>query len=613
MRKEISSRENKIAILDTGGQYAHLIARRIREIGVISQIFPAETKKKHLKGFSGIIISGGPYSVYQQGSPKIDPNIFDLNIPILGICYGHQLMAHLLGGKVKRGKIKEYGIALLNLKVSNSIFKGLKKQQQVWMSHSDIVSEIPKGFQVLGVTDNCEYAAIGNLEKKFFGLQFHPEVKHTLSGQKILRNFVVNICQCRPCSNFYQTEIVQKIIEEIKAQAKNKKVLFFISGGVDSTVALTLCIKALGKGNVFGLCIDTGFLRKNEITQLKEAFSKLKFDNIKFIDKSNDFLEALKNVYDPEEKRKLIGEKFIEVQKEALQEIFRENSNWILGQGTIYPDTIESGGTKHASLIKTHHNQVEAVKKFLKENKLIEPLREFYKDEVRKIGTILNLPEEIVFKKPFPGPGLAIRCLASKETFFLKKNKNIEKIAKKYNLTSWILPLRSVGVKGDTRSYQEVTILVKEKNPLEINFDVLEKISTEIVNKIEEVNRVIYLLGSKTSISDFSKAHIISVNLNKERLDLLREADAITINIVKKSPVFKNIWQFPVILIPLSLEKGESIVLRPVCSEDAMTARFAKLPKSLLSKIINQLLSLEKIDAVFYDITNKPPATIEWE
>jgi len=265
MREKINDRKNKIAILDTGGQYAHLIARRIREIGVISQIFPAETKKKALKSFSGIIISGGPYSVYQPSSPKIDPNIFDLNIPILGICYGHQLMAYLLGGKVKRGKIKEYGIALLNLKVSNSIFKGLKSQQQVWMSHSDIVSEIPKGFQVLGVTDDCEYAAIGDLKKKFFGLQFHPEVRHTLSGQKILRNFIVNICQCRPFSNFYQTEIVQKIIKEIKTQAKDKKVLFFISGGVDSTVALTLCIKALGKENVFGLCIDTGFLRKNEI------------------------------------------------------------------------------------------------------------------------------------------------------------------------------------------------------------------------------------------------------------------------------------------------------------------------------------------------------------
>jgi len=604
----------KIYVVDNGGQWTHREWRVLRYLNVETKIIPNTTKIEDIDADALVLSGGAPRIGWEsQKLGECGSYVDNLHVPILAICVGHQFLAMHFGGEVGPSKVPEFGKTEIKIVKDSRLFEGLPKKLMVWESHNDEIKKLPGEFSNLASSENCKIQAIEHKKRPIFGLQFHPEVKHTLSGQKILRNFVVNICQCRPCSNFYQTEIVQKIIKEIKAQAKNKKVLFFISGGVDSTVALALCIKALGKENVFGLCIDTGFLRKNEITQLKEAFSKLKFDNIKFIDKSNDFLEALKNVYDPEEKRKLIGEKFIEVQKEVLQEIFRENSNWILGQGTIYPDTIESGGTKHASLIKTHHNQVEAVKKFLKENKLIEPLREFYKDEVRKIGTILNLPDEIVFKKPFPGPGLAIRCLASKETFFLKKNKNIERIAKKYNLTSWVLPLRSVGVKGDTRSYQEVTILVKEKNPLEINFDILEKVSTEIVNKIEEINRVIYLLGNKTSISDFSKAHIISVNLNKERLDLLREADAITISIVKKSPVFKNIWQFPVILIPLSLGKGESIVLRPVCSEDAMTARFAKLPKSLLSKIINQLLSLEKIDAVFYDITNKPPATIEWE
>jgi len=596
-----------IKVLDSGGQYCHLIGRRIRELGVHSEVVAINTPPEKLKAAWGIIISGGPHSVYSYGSPKVHEGIFDLNIPVLGICYGHQMMASLLDGSVAQGAVREYGIAELEVVNGDAIFNGIKSKETVWMSHGDIVENIPTGFEVLGTTPDCKIAAMGNLSRKLYGLQFHPEVVHTSCGTQILSNFVFDICKCK--KNWDPEADIERIKQNIRRKTANKKVFFLVSGGVDSTVAFALCVNALGKDRVRGLHIDTGFMRKNESENLERAFKQLGMDNIT-VEKSDAFLKATEGISNPENKRKIIGAEFLRFQEEYIKNHGLENQDWLLGQGTIYPDTIESGDTKNSSRIKTHHNRVSLVKKLIDQGKIIEPISEFYKDEVRKIAMVLGINKDIIWKQPFPGPGLAIRCICSDEDSPLSTSNKLSGIVKSYNLKGAVAGLiKTVGVQGDHRSYASLAILSGD-----VELNKLEDISTSITNSLNKVNRVVYMVTPRYIENLAKDFRIKKVFLTEERLGLLREADAIVQAFVQEyRSSLPDIWQFPVILAPLSLNGGESIALRPVCSTDGMTAEYAKIQGKLLNELAQRVIELDGVDAVLYDITNKPPATIEWE
>ncbi|MBN1376869.1 glutamine-hydrolyzing GMP synthase [Candidatus Woesearchaeota archaeon] len=590
---------DKIIVIDFGGQYAHLIANRLRRLGFLGEIVQNNEPIINLKNkdIKGIILSGGPSSVYEQESPKISKEIFNLNIPLLGICYGHQLITYMLNGKVNKGSIKEYGQALVKLKPSR-LFKGLGKKETVWMSHGDLVEDLPEGFDIIASSDYCKIAAVENTEKKIYGLQFHPEVTHTPNGMKILENFAGDICSCK--KEWNMDNYLKEIRSDIKDKVKDKKVFLLVSGGVDSTVLFTLLNKSLGKNKVLGLHIDTGLMRLNESKNVEEVLKKQGFDNLELYDASESFLKALENVVDPEKKRKIIGNLFIDSIFDKSDKIL-SSDEWIIAQGTIYPDTIETKGTKNADLIKTHHNRVLKMQELINKGKVIEPLSQLYKDEVRLIGKKLGLPEELIERHPFPGPGLAVRILCNnkKAEDVSETEKKVKDIFKK----SYVLPIKSVGVQGDSRVYKHPAVIDSE-----INWNYMEKLSTRMTNSVSDINRVLLIIRKKEG--DFK---LLKKTINSERVNLLQKADFVVEKILKEEKIYNKIWQMPVVLVPVSVNGGESIILRPVDSKEAMTANFSRIPENIVNKISKELLKIKGVDAVFYDITNKPPATIEWE
>ncbi len=582
----------KIVILDFGSQYCHLLARRIRDLGVYSEIMAAESKVEEIGDVKGIIISGGPSSVFDPSSPKLDLRIFEMGVPVLGLCFGHQLIAFNLEGRVDKGDVREYGKSVLNI-YNSELFKGLGKEEVVWMSHFDTVKGVPEGFKVIGSTTDCPFAAIEDSKKRIYGVQFHPEVTHTKNGLKILGNFV-NICGCK--KNWSMENFISEKIDEVKDFVGEKKVLLLVSGGVDSTVCFALLNRALGKERVYGLHIDNGLMRKNESSEIKKELEKFGFDNFHVVDASKEFVGALEGVYDPEEKRKIIGEKFIDVQQKELERMGFNSSEWLLGQGTIYPDTIETGGTKNSALIKTHHNRVEVVRQMIKEGKVIEPIKELYKDEVRMLGRNLGLSISLVNRHPFPGPGLGVRCLCGEVEE--RSDADVDSFVSKYDVRARVLGVKSVGVQGDERTFKNPVVLFGD-----LNWEELEEISTMITNNFSSVNRVLYSL--KFSDGSFKKSFV-----TKERLDRLREADDIVMKMLIDRGVYDDVWQFPVVMLPVGC--NESVVLRPVDSKEAMTAEFSKIDMNIVKEMAEKIYALG-FSNVFYDITNKPPGTIEWE
>ncbi|OIO49166.1 MAG: hypothetical protein AUJ34_01705 [Parcubacteria group bacterium CG1_02_41_12] len=612
-----------IAIFDFGSQYTHLIARRIRELGVLAKIYPTDIKALKLpKDVIGIILSGGPQSVYDKKSPRVDAKIFALGLPILGLCYGHQLMAHTLKGTVRPGKIKEYGRAKLTLQGTSPLFAKIKKSSTVWMSHGDSVSKLPKEFKTIGSTNDCAIAAMKDSARDFYGLQFHPEVHHTDQGLKILNNFVFAICQAK--KNWQINNIIDEQIKKIKKQVKNKKVFLLVSGGVDSSVAFSLLTKALGSKRVYGLYIDTGFMRLRESSEIRKFMKQAGFTNLRAHDASKIFYERLKGVADPEQKRKIIGQTFIDVKDVVAKKLNLDSLQWLLAQGTIYPDTIETGATKHADTIKTHHNRVDAIQKLIKQGKVIEPIADFYKDEVRKLGTLLGLPSKMVNRHPFPGPGLAIRILCHNATDEKQVLPDISKV--RLPITNYhILSIKSVGVQGDNRTYAHPLAITSNKT-----WDALDKISSNITNATKEINRVLVLLnrtrhplgilgaGSERSVPAELKDLVFNFpnedrTLTLDRIKLLQKIDNIVMQEIQNAGLYDKIWQFPTVLIPIGCKHFESVVLRPVTSKEAMTASFARIKRHILKRITQKILNTGKIDYIFYDITNKPPGTIEWE
>ncbi len=594
--------DEKIVILDFGGQYAHLLARRIREMNVYSEILPNDTKAENLKNVNGIILSGGPGDVYESEAKGFDPSVLNLGIPVLGLCYGHQQIAYSLGGDVKSGKIKEYGLTELHITSKSIVFGNLTNKQTVWMSHGDTVEKLPSGFVVTGSTPDCKIAAYEDSDKNIFGLQFHPEVTHTENGMKMLHNFVFKACKCKGLWDY--SHFIKEIEDDIIAIVGNRNVFLLVSGGVDSSVCFSLLNKILGKERVLGLHVDNGLMRKNESATIFKTMKKLGYDNLNIVDARDRFIEALDGVSEPEEKRKIIGNMFIEVQKTELERMNLDPAKWVLGQGTIYPDTIETGGTKNADTIKTHHNRVPIIEKMITEGKVIEPLKLLYKDEVRFLGEKIGLKKELVWRHPFPGPGLGVRILCSTvENQSILSHEKIDLIASSFGFSANILKLKSVGVQGDNRTYRH-PVVVKGK----CDWEKLNNLSIRLTNEISDINRVIYLC-SDSNDKDFGLHKKL---MTKERINLLQQADNIVTQIMQDEKIYDEIWQMPVALIPIG-ESGESIVLRPVVSQEAMTADFYKMNKRILDLMVKDIMKIEGIEHVFYDITNKPPGTIEWE
>ncbi|MFH1720899.1 MAG: glutamine-hydrolyzing GMP synthase [Patescibacteria group bacterium] len=596
----------KIAVLDFGGQYAHLITNRVRRLKVYAELVDSMTPASELREYKGIILSGSPFGVHDNGSPTFDDGILELGIPILGICYGHQLMAQKFGGEVKPGEIKEYGLAKLQIKKAEGILKNIP-DGQAWMSHGDTVITPGEGFEITGSTGDCECAAVANFDRNFYGIQFHPEVTHTEQGNKILKNFL-EICGCS--FDWSIESYIDQTVSEIREHAKEKKVFMLVSGGVDSTVCFSLIEKALGTENIYGLFIDTGFMRMDEGNEVEHALRSLGFNNLHTYNASKEYFEALEGVFDPEVKREIIGNLFIEIQRKVTNKLGLNPDEWLFGQGTIYPDTIESAGTKHADKIKTHHNRVEQIRKLIDAGKVIEPLKFLYKDEVREVGEKLGLPHEFVWRHPFPGPGLAVRCLCSEKPDWPADHEKLEHEINEFlngKAHARILPIKSVGVQGDARTYRHPLALY---NYGEIDWNELEKVATDLTNKFGAVNRV--LLALKPDNFDFVNA--VKGYLSPDRIELLQKADKISMDVIAEHSIEQNIWQFPTVLLPVDVNNHghESVVLRPICSEEAMTANFYKMDGAILDKLVAKMSELP-LSGIFYDITNKPPGTIEWE
>lgn len=583
----------QITVLDTGGQYCHLIARRVRELGVYADVQPHDTPAERLANRKGVIVSGGPASVYEEGSPQIDAALYSTGPAVLGICYGLQLMTRSLGGVVAKGERGEYGRATLLLRERQTLLKGFDDSEPVWMSHRDRVVQPPAGFDLLAETETCPVAAVADVERRLFGVQFHPEVVHTRRGMALLRNFLFDICGCE--LDWDPARRIPEIERQIREVAAGRNVLFFASGGVDSTVAVAMCLRALGPSRVHAVYVDTGLMREGETEFVRATFEKMAPGVFEVVDASAEFLGALETVTEPERKRHLIGEEFVRVQERILERGHFLDGHWILGQGTIYPDTIESGGTQQADLIKTHHNRVAGIQRLIEQNRLVEPLRDLYKDEVRILGRSLGVSQPLLDRHPFPGPGLAIRCLCSDSGLPLARADK----------SSYVAPVRSVGVQGDSRTYRAVLVLAGGPSNAAI------ETASSSINERTDVNRVVAWCGGNDALDAIS---VQRSALTPERLGRLRAADAVVRRLSEESGFEAEVWQFPVVLIPLGgSERPDSIVLRPIHSVDGMTASPVLMPADLLGRMAVAVLRLPGISAVFYDLTNKPPATIEWE
>lgn len=508
----MQTKYDTILVLDFGGQYCHLIGRRIREHGVFSEIVPHDITTDEVKALKekfnikGLILSGGPASVYEPNAPRIDPAVLEMDLPVLGLCYGHQLVAQIVKGKVKPAECREYGIAEVNIDKPVGVLNGLSSKETVWMSHGDTVFALPAEFEALAHTESCPVAAYRHKTKAVYGLQWHPEVIHTKNGERMLRNFIFDVCKCE--ANWKMEDLIEKMVKEVKADVGEATAIIGLSGGIDSSVATALAAQALGD-KLTAVFVDHGFMREGEPEAIRDTFQKFEI-NFVVANAQKRFMEKLRGVVDPEKKRKVIGEEFIRVFEEEAE----KSGAQFLIQGTIYPDRIESGFRKNSDVIKSHHN-VAGLPSKIKFKKIVEPLRDLYKDEVRKVAKMLNLPKEIVNRQPFPGPGLAVRIIGELDGEKVKVAKKTDAIVRQEierngleeNLWQYFTVLtdtKATGVKGDSRAYGYVVAVraaesreAMTANFAQIPYPVLERISTRITNEVPEVTRVVYDITHK--------------------------------------------------------------------------------------------------------------------
>lgn len=605
-----------IAVLDFGGQYAHLIANRVRRLGVFTEIHSPSAPVSELEGVKGIIYSGGPSSVYAADAPEYNPEILSLPVPKLGICYGHQLIAQQLGGHVEPGKIKEYGIADLIVGDEKCpLLKGLPKESPMWMSHGDQVTKLPEGYKIVASTKDCAVAAVAfdsvSPDRQIYGIQFHPEVTHSKFGMKLLENFV-DITGAQKTWNM--KSYLPLITERIQEQVKDRKVFLLVSGGVDSTVAFVLLNRVLGPEKVLGLHVDNGMMRLGESQKIMDFLTKEGMNNLKVCDASEHFLEKLKGVTAPETKRGIIGKEFLTVKDEEMAKLNLDPNQWMMAQGTIYPDTIESGGTKNADKIKTHHNRVQEVLDLMEKGLVLEPLADLYKDEVRALGEELGIPHNLVWRHPFPGPGLGVRLLCSDGVLTndmvqfdnVKDNdgKSLAEYLQENHIDGYLLPIKSVGVQGDGRTYAQPFLITTPG----LSWKLCEKFSTELANRFKAINRVIYQIASVAKEAPV----LVPQYATRENFDTLRKFDNICTEFLQENDLYEKIWQMPVVSVPLHVQGKPCIVMRPVNSTEAMTANFAEIDQGLLAGLWRKF-EADDAGSLWYDVTHKPPGTIEWE
>ena len=607
-KKELPS--ERLAILDCGGQYTKVIDRKVRELGVYTDIFPLGTDIAALEGYKAIILSGGPSSVWAAGAPKYDEKIFSLGVPMLGICYGMQLICEHFGGVVKPSFRTEYGQTEITVDTSCPLFDGLEEKQLVLMSHGDAVAKLPDGFKLCAKTGEAA-AVVWSEEKNIVALQFHPEVDLTENGIKMLENFLRKICAFR--DTYALEDRIETSVKMIRERVGNNKVVVLVSGGVDSAVTAALLVKALPPENVFAIHIDHGLMRKNESDLICENLHKLGLINMKRVNAEKEFFYE---TTDPEMKRKIIGSMFIKVTHDAVSELGIDLDNTFLAQGTLRPDLIESGNpdvSGYAHKIKTHHNDVDMVRRARERGLIIETNWDWHKDEVRRVARMLGLDEEIASRQPFPGPGLGVRMICSEANPPEKdpeKQTEIASFCESHNVKSYLAPILSVGVQGDCRSYKTLVTLFGDSHPDWNNIFTLAK---EIPNKFSYVNRVAYCVYK----DDGYDMHSDGLHVCRDAADILREADsAVTSNIMNS-----KIAQCFAVLFPLSCSQGKryAIAIRAVVTSDFMTARSA-IPGSdfsmeALDRTVEEIKTAcgKDISMIFYDVTGKPPATVEWE
>ena len=612
-------------VLDCGGQYCHLIASRVRRHEALSVIVPCDAPVSTFADAGAIIVSGGPQSVFDPASMRVDKALWDLPVPILGICYGCQMMCQDLGGKVEQAAVGEYGPATLEVVKAGGVMPGDADQTTVWMSHRDKVVALPPGFETTGKTAACANAAVQCCDgsRRLYGLQLHPEVTHSAKGEAMLGAFV-ELSGLK--GTWKMDDFVDQQIAAIRAKCgASRNVFVLVSGGVDSTVTYALLAKALPAERILGLYVDTGMMRKGESELVSESLAGADLPNLKAVDASAQFLKALEGLTAPEAKRRVIGQQFLEIQRAQAKAYGLDPAKWLLGQGTIYPDTIESGGSaKKADVIKTHHNRVPEIDALIEQGLVIEPLADLYKDEVRAVGERLGLASHLVWRQPFPGPGLGVRLLCHDgapepvdDAAARARAAATISAALPAGVAASVPPLRSVGCQGDSRTYRNFAILA---GAYERDWDALGAISTELVNESKLVNRVVVSLlhaSARDAPLDFAVSPGGPHTVTTPRLDVLREADAIVTDMLTEDGVMRSIWQCPVAMAPLGLagQAGEEvIILRPVDSTEAMTAAFSKVPFALCDKIAAAIKAkLPQVADVLYDVTNKPPGTIEWE